>query len=154
MPPDKFQWTGLDAWQANMIFTNLFTSHIGKPDGLPKPVLKVESTGPFNSALRANQLNAEAALKAVGGTAQRDPLSGKVIKLTLAKTSVSNDDLEHIALLFDPRELDLTDSDVTDEAWPHLVGWASLKTLTLTRTRLSAATVRNLKKYAPGLEIK
>ena len=154
LPPEKFQWTGLDAWQANMIFTNLFTSHIGKPEGLPKPVLKVESAGPFNSALRANQLNAEAALKAVGGTAQRDPLSGKVIKLTLAKTSVSNDDLEHIALLFDPRELDLTDSDVTDEAWPHLVGWASLKTLTLTRTRLSADTVRNLKKYAPGLEIK
>jgi hypothetical protein len=153
LPPQNFRWTGLDAWQANMIFTNLFTAHIGQPEGLPTPKLKSNAQGPFTQALRKNSMNAAVALKAVGGSLQRDPLTGRVTVLKLARTAIDNDDLEHLALLFQTRELDLSDTDITDSAWPHLVGWASLRVLNLRRTRISADTVKGLKRYSPGLEI-
>jgi hypothetical protein len=98
-------------------------------------------------------MNAAAALKAVGGSLQRDPLTGKVTVLKLARTTIDNNDLEHLALLFQPRELDLSDTDITDKAWPHLSGWTSLRKLNLRRTRISADTVKGLKRYSPGLEI-
>ena len=147
------KWTGLDGWQANMIFTNLFTSFIGRPEGLPAPKLKAEAQGPFTQALRANGMDATAALKAIGGKLERDPLTGQVTKLTLARTRIDNDDLEHMALLFQPHELDLSDTDITDSAWVHLVGWASLRSLNLGRTRVSAKTVEAWQRYSPGMEI-
>ena len=153
LPPQTFRWTGLDAWQANILFTNLFTAHIGQPEGLPAPKLKTKAQGSFTQALRNNSMNAAAALKAVGGSLQRDPLTGKVTVLKLARTTIDNNDLEHLALLFQPRELDLSDTDITDKAWPHLSGWTSLRKLNLRRTRISADTVKGLKRYSPGLEI-
>ena len=143
----------MDTWQVNMIFTNLFSAHIGQPEGLPAPKLKAKALGPFTQALRKNNMNAAAALKAVGGSVERDPLTGRVTVLKLARTAIDNDDLEHLALLFRPRELDLSDTDITDEAWSHLSGWASLRVLNLRRTRISADTVKGLKRYSPGLEI-
>ena len=153
LPPANYRWNGLDAWQANMIFTNLFTAHIGQPEGLPAPRLRSEAQGPFTEALRTNGMNADAALKAVGGSLERDPLTGKVIVLKLAHTAIDNDDLEHLALLFNPLELDLSDTDITDKAWPYLVGWTSLRVLNLRRTRISAYSVKDFKSFSPGLEI-
>ncbi len=153
LPPPNFRWTGLDAWQASMIFTNLFTSFIGRPEGLPAPKLRTEAQGPFTQALRANGMDATAALKAIGGKLDRDPLTGHVTKLTLARTRIDNDDLEHLALLFQPHKLDLSDTDITDSAWTHLVGWAGLRSLNLSRTRISAETVEGWKRYSPGMDI-
>ena len=154
LPPANFRWEGLDAWQANMIFTNLFTTHIGQPLPLPKPQLKASSKGPFTVALRANGMNAEAALQAVGGKLERHPVTREVITLNLARSRINNEDLEHMAEFFQPRELDLTDTDITDRASSHLAGWASLRILKLGRTRMSTKTVKQLKYYSPGLDIR
>ncbi len=153
LPPANFRWEGLDAWQANMIFTNLFTSHIGQPLPLPKPQLKASAKGPFTVALRANEMNAEAALQAAGGKLERHPVTREVITLNLARSRINNEDLEHMAQLFQPRELDLTDTDITDSASRHLAGWASLRVLKLGRTRLSKEAVKQLNYYSPGLSI-
>ncbi len=153
LPPPAFKWQGLDTWQANMIFTNLFRLHLSQPAKLPTPKLKADSTGPFASALRQNKMNAEAALKAVGGKLTRDPLSGRVLKLDLSSTAVDNDDLRHLALLFDPRELDLSDTDITDSCSNYIAGWASLRRVNLRRTRLSAGTVDHVRYFSPGLII-
>ena len=149
----SYRWAGLDNWQANMIFANLFTSFIDRPERLPAPKLRAKAQGPFTRALRTNGMNASAALKAIGGKLERNSLTGQVTKLTLAHTRIDNDDLEHMALLFQPHELDLSDTDITDSAWAHLVGWASLRTLNLSRTRISAETVEGWKHYSPGIEI-
>jgi hypothetical protein len=153
LPPANFRWQGLDVWQANMIFTNLFTSHIGQPLPLPKPKLTAAAKGPFTMALRANNMNPEAALKAVGGKLERHPVTREVITLNLASARINNEDLEHIAVLFQPRVLDLTDTDITDSASRHLAGWASLRVLKLGRTRLSKEAVKQLNYYSPGLSI-
>ncbi len=153
LPPANFRWQGLDVWQANMIFTNLFTSHIGQPLPLPKPKLTAAAKGPFTMALRANNMNPEAALKAVGGKLERHPVTREVITLNLASARINNADLEHIAVLFQPRVLDLSDTNITDPASRHLAGWASLRVLKLGRTRLSKEAVKQLNYYSPGLSI-
>jgi len=153
LPQPGFRWQGLDNWQATMIFTNLFTSHIGNPMPLPKPKLKTGARGPFTEALRKNNLDAEAALRTVGGKLKRHAVTGEVLTLTLAKTRIDNDDLEHMAVLFQPQVLDLTDTDLTDGATRHLVGWASLRELKLGGTRLSKAAVDDIKYFSPGLII-
>jgi len=157
LPPANFRWEGLDAWQANMIFTNLFTSHIGQPLPMTKPQLKASAKGPFTVALRAlppGLASAEAALQAAGGKLERHPVTHEVITLNLARSRINNEDLEHMAEFFQPRELDLTDTDITDRASNHLAGWASLRILKLGRTRMSTEAVKQLKYYSPGLDIR
>jgi hypothetical protein len=105
-------------------------------------------------ALRANGMNAEAALQAVGGKLERHPVTREVITLNLARSRINNEDLEHMAEFFQPRELDLTDTDITDRASSHLAGWTSLRILKLGRTRMSTKTVKQLKYYSPGLDIR
>ena len=151
---EDFRWPSLDAWQANMIFTNLFTSHIGQPEQLPPPRLRPEARGPFTQALRENNLDAAYALKAVGGSVEHDPLTGQVLKLNLARTRIDDGDLEHLALLFQPLALDLSDTDIGGlKAFHHLSGWTSLRRLNLRNTRITAHLVENLKRLAPSLLI-
>lgn len=153
LPPANFRWQGLDAWQANMIFTNLFTSYIGKPPTLAKPTLKAAAKGPFTEALRKNNMNGETALRAVGGKLERNAVTGEVLTVDLTHARIDNADLEHLAVLFQPRVLDLTDTDITDSAAIHLAGWASLRVLKLGGTRMSKAAVDQIKFYAPGLAV-
>ena len=153
LPQTGFKWKGLDAWQASIIYTNLITSNIGKPLVTSKLKILQKARGPFTEALRKNNLNAEAALRAVGGKLERHAVTDEVLTLTLSRTRIDNDDLEHLAVLFQPRVLDLTDTDITDAAAQHLSGWASLRRLKLGRTRLTRAAVNHIKYYSPGLII-
>lgn len=153
LAPANFRWKDLDAWQANMIFTNLFTSLVDQPLPLPKPQLKAAANGPFTVALRTNGMDSEAALNSVGGKLERHPVTGEVITVNLAHARITNTDLEHMAVLFQPRVLDLTDTEITDSAARHLAGWGSLRMLKIGRTRLSKEAVKQLKYYSPGLVI-
>ena len=98
-------------------------------------------------------MNAEAALKAVGGKLTRDPLSGRVPKLDLSSTAVDNDDLRHLALLFDPRELDLSDTDITDSCSTTSPAGPASRRVNLRRSRLSTGTVDHIRYFSPGLII-
>jgi len=153
LAPANFQWQGLDAWQANMIFTNLFTSFIDQPLPWPKPQLKAAAQGPFTVALRTNGMDADAALNSAGGKLERHPLTGEVITVNLSHARITNADLEHMAVLFQPHVLNLSDTEITDSAARHLAGWASLRVLKIGRTRLSRKAVEQLKYYSPGLVI-
>lgn len=151
---EDFRWPGLDAWQANMIFTNLFTSYIGQSEQPLPPRLRPGALGPFTQALRENNLDAAYALKAVGGSVERDPITGQTLKLNLARTRIDDGDLEHLALLFQPLALDLSDTDIGGlKAFQHLAGWTSLRRLNLRNTRITADLVENLKRLAPTLVI-
>jgi hypothetical protein len=154
LPHTGFKWKGLDAWQASIIYTNLISSNIGQPVVTSGLKMKRKAQGPFSEALRKNSLNAEAAIRAVGGKLERHAITGEVLTLNLAHTLIDNDDLEHLAVLFQPRELDLTDTEITDAAAQHLSGWASLRVLRLSRTRITQAAVNDIKYYSPGLVIR
>jgi hypothetical protein len=153
LPQKGFKWIGLDAWQASIIYTNLISSNISTPLVASRLKLLPKAQGPFTEALRKNNLNAEAALRAVGGSLERHAITGEVLTLNLSSTRIDNDDLEHLAVLFQPRVLDLTNTDITDAAALHLSGWASLRRLKLGRTRITQTAVSNIKYYSPGLSI-
>ena len=89
----------------------------------------------------------------MGGKLERHPVTGQVVTLNLAHTQVDNNDLEHVAQLFQPLMVDLTDTDITDKAAAHLAGWTSLRVLKLGGTRITRKAVDEIKKYSPGLVV-
>ena len=153
LPQPNQAWESLDSLQANMIFTNLFSYHLNRPQKIAKPKLSQPYAGPFTEALAANLGAPENAVKKIGGKIIRDDIIGDIIRLDLSSTSITNGDLEYIAQLFNPRELDISNTDITGEGMKHLEGWSHLRSLKIEGTRLTLFNIRFLMAYSPGTEI-
>jgi hypothetical protein len=150
--PNQF-WESLDSLQANMVFTNLFVHHLNRPQKIVTPKLPYPYAGPFTEALAANISAPENAVKKIGGKIIRDKYTGDVINLDLSNTAITDGDLEHIAQLFNPRELDISNTGITSVGMKHLEGWAHLRSLKIEGTRLPHLNVRYLMTLSPGTEI-
>src|SRR4051812_23675500 len=88
-----------------------------------------------------------AEIKKLGGKVIADEKSpGKpVIEVTLAYSSVTDEELEHLKCLPHLQSLDLTQTQVTDAGLEHLIGLTRLRTLNLSYTEVTDAGLKHLK---------
>ena len=153
LPENQFQWTGLDPWQANMVFTNLFRLHLGKPPEWPAPKFDQDAKGVLTEALKKYPKDPARAVRAIGGKIERNEKTGEISLLDLSGTSIDNRDLEHLPLLFDPLELDLSGTDISPRSARFLEGWTRLRRVKLRGTRISQSLAISIATYNPGIVV-
>ena len=153
LPVEEFRWADLDAWQANMVFTNLFRLHLNTPPAWPAPKFDPEAKGVLTQALKQYPKDPDRAVRSIGGHIKRNPETGQVTLLDLSNTAITNRDLEHLPLLFDPLELDLSNTDISAGAARFLEGWTRLKHIKLEGTRIPQGLASSISTYSPGIVV-